>query len=187
MAKPTPITANLPTQAEIPAGTRNAAAAYNGNVDAANTALQLLLQLLTTYSSLPVVRTVNGTEPDASGNFALATSVIPTAMTTAQRNQISGAALVTGLTIFNTTTNQLNVYGNSGWGPAGDSPSTAISYLRAGGVLTQVIETRQDGSKRVSTLYYTGNVLTKITRTNPTQTETFTLDGTGATAAYALA
>ena len=75
---------------------------------------------LTTYYPAP-----NG----EYGSLSATNSFIPPRMTTAQRNTIltsSTPPLTQGMVIFNTTTNQLEVYNGTAWTSAGSTPSGAI-------------------------------------------------------------
>ena len=53
-------------------------------------------------------------------------------------------------------------------------PLPAVDYRVVGTRLAQVVETRADGTKNISTLLYSADQLIKVTQTNPARTITYT-------------
>jgi hypothetical protein len=75
--------------------------------------------------------------PTQLGALALRLAAVRQGLTTAQRDALTGTDLWTGRRIWNTTTQRVEVYNGSSWGPVGVTDHNALSNLTTGDPHTQ--------------------------------------------------
>lgn len=180
MAKPTPPTITVEDQQEIQVGGLNKGQEYNDNVGRSNRGLRAVIDAFRTYAGRPVIRTINNSEPDEAGNYVIPTTVVAQALTTTQRDALTGAELILGRLIYNTTVGRLQVYGNSGWADTAPAAKTTTFAYLPSGLLSTVIETNAAAVQlRKTEFSYTSGVLVQVIETagSATRTTAFTYTG----------
>lgn len=138
---------------------------------------------LTPKKNLPVPVHADGDNPvrdfRALG-FALDDLPGPTeAMTTAQRDALPPAQRYKGRTIYNDTTDQVQLYNGATWEPFAPAPAPSTQLAYTAGVLTTVTEKDAGGATTATTtLTYTAGVLTSVVEQRGAKTTTTTLSYT---------